>query len=113
MSHPDAVTAPQASQLEQPRRKAMLFCPDCGHESPVDGDWDHRTRTAPAVEEVRCPTCRTRICERPLPDSSERGVKSILRRADRHTPGDTLVTLTRLWSQTVTSWLNWPSRSQC
>lgn len=113
MSPPDAVAAPQASQPQRYRRKATLFCPDCGHESPVDGDWDYRTRTAPAVEEVRCPTCRTRISERPLPDHAERGVQSVVGRSRQQTPGDTLVTLTRLWSETVTNWLNWPARSQC
>ncbi|QLK25694.1 hypothetical protein HYG81_16670 [Natrinema zhouii] len=24
-------------------RKTMLFCPDCGHESPITGDWNTRT----------------------------------------------------------------------
>jgi hypothetical protein len=113
MSAPDAVAAPQVSEPGQARRKATLFCPECGHENPVDGDWDYRRRTARAIETVRCPTCRTQICERPLPDRSEHGVESVLRHQRHPDSSDALVTLTRLWTETVTSWLDWPTRSQC
>lgn len=45
-----------------PRRKAMLFCPTCGHESPVDGDW--RLRERAHTTEYRCPDCNERLTER-------------------------------------------------
>lgn len=44
------------------RQKDMLFCPACGHESPISGDWvteqhaDGRT--------IRCPACRTVVSNR-------------------------------------------------
>lgn len=45
------------------RRKATLFCPACGHESPVDGDWEvHTTEELIATD---CPACGTRIDECP------------------------------------------------
>lgn len=58
-------------------RKAVLFCQDCGHASPVDGDW--RVRTVGSHQRTRCPECRNvvddrRFAERPVeasgPDAS-------------------------------------------
>ena len=47
--------------------KAVLFCPDCGHENPVDGDWVVRTRGNGSDERVvyACPVCETVIQVRP------------------------------------------------
>ena len=47
--------------------KATLFCPDCGHESRVDGDWLVRPRpgTVPRREAFVCPDCGTVIQVRP------------------------------------------------
>ncbi|MFC7028179.1 zinc ribbon domain-containing protein [Halomicroarcula sp. GCM10025324] len=39
------------------RRKTVLFCPDCGHESELDGDW--HTEGEDGRERLRCPVCRT------------------------------------------------------
>jgi predicted RNA-binding Zn-ribbon protein involved in translation (DUF1610 family) len=51
-----AVAAPQG------RRKTVLFCPACGHESPLTGDWtvdfDGTTDT------YRCPDCQTVVSSR-------------------------------------------------
>lgn len=47
----------------QQRLKATLFCPDCGHESHVTGEWVVRT-TAERVT-TDCPDCGTRIDDRP------------------------------------------------
>jgi predicted RNA-binding Zn-ribbon protein involved in translation (DUF1610 family) len=44
--------------------KALLFCPRCGHESPVDGDWELTLR--PVVVDVHCPDCRELLTRRPL-----------------------------------------------
>jgi predicted RNA-binding Zn-ribbon protein involved in translation (DUF1610 family) len=47
------------------KRKAMLFCPRCGHESPLTGDWlmtDADVDTAYA-----CPVCGATILKQPRP----------------------------------------------
>lgn len=45
-----------------PGRKSVLFCPACGHENPVEGDWIVRERTTSV--EYRCPACDERLTER-------------------------------------------------
>ena len=44
------------------RSKSVLFCPSCGHESPLNGDWtvdsDDGTNT------YRCPECHTVVSNR-------------------------------------------------
>jgi hypothetical protein len=67
--HPPTDAAPRKSQAP-PRRKAVLFCPECDHDSPVDGDW--LTYTPPAAEQpqLTCPQCDTVI----LPSVSIDGV---------------------------------------
>ncbi|WP_276272085.1 hypothetical protein [Haloarcula litorea] len=47
-----------AADTERPnrhRRKAVLFCPVCGHESGVTGDW--RVEYRPRSRLRRCPEC--------------------------------------------------------
>ena len=41
--------------LSATRPKNTLFCPRCGHESPIDGDWC--VRTPVAGETITCPVC--------------------------------------------------------
>jgi predicted RNA-binding Zn-ribbon protein involved in translation (DUF1610 family) len=48
------------------RRKALLVCPQCGHESATDGDWIVALRET-AVD-LSCPDCRTRVTTRWLAD---------------------------------------------
>lgn len=43
-------------------RKTTLFCPECGHESPSDGDWIVHERADRAVYD--CPDCETAITTR-------------------------------------------------
>lgn len=45
------------------RRKSTLFCRECNHASPIDGDWRRRERGGTVV--YVCPTCETTITERP------------------------------------------------
>lgn len=45
------------------RPKATLFCPECGHESPADGDWDVRQRGT--RDQLACPQCATTVTARP------------------------------------------------
>jgi len=58
---------PQASQsasaARAPRQKSVLFCPDCGHESPIDGDWQVQTGEDRCV--YGCPACDAVVTERP------------------------------------------------
>ncbi|NUB93948.1 hypothetical protein HTZ84_21665 [Haloterrigena sp. SYSU A558-1] len=49
-------------------RKSTLFCWECDHANPVDGDWVRRTRDR-HVEYV-CPVCETTLTKRPLPDDA-------------------------------------------
>lgn len=45
------------------RQKTTLFCPNCGHESDITGDWDVRTVEARLVTD--CPDCEMTITNRP------------------------------------------------
>lgn len=49
------------SRPPQSRRKATLFCADCGHESPLDGDWQF-SGSAESYR-VRCPECRATVVD--------------------------------------------------
>jgi predicted RNA-binding Zn-ribbon protein involved in translation (DUF1610 family) len=39
----------------EPPDKATLHCPDCGHESPLDGDWNVHVHDRVTTHE--CPAC--------------------------------------------------------
>ncbi|WP_263019434.1 hypothetical protein [Natronobiforma cellulositropha] len=45
-------------------QKATLFCPSCGHASPIDGDWVIE-RTG-GEEVYSCPDCAEQLTTRPL-----------------------------------------------
>ncbi|WP_267641753.1 hypothetical protein [Haloarchaeobius amylolyticus] len=62
-------TIPSTPGASESRPKATLFCPDCDHASPADGDWvlvDHPSGTA-----YDCPDCETTITVRPTFDESD------------------------------------------
>ena len=61
-------TAGSRDRSESKRRKSVLFCQSCGHESPADGDWrvarvDRRTRHERTV--YTCPGCAYTVAVRP------------------------------------------------
>ena len=63
-----ASTAGKTDRERTERRKSVLFCQNCSHESPVDGDWrvarvDRRTRNEKAV--YTCPECARTVSVRP------------------------------------------------
>jgi len=58
------VSSPSAADASD--RKATLFCVDCGHASPVDGDWT--VRTVGERQRLRCPECRSVVDERRAPE---------------------------------------------
>jgi predicted RNA-binding Zn-ribbon protein involved in translation (DUF1610 family) len=55
----DAESAPPPSDVPA---KTTLYCPVCGHESPVSGDWLVRERGGRTV--YVCPTCGDAIVTR-------------------------------------------------
>lgn len=46
-----------------PSHKSVLFCPACGHEGHVDGDWSVYPTLDGDV--YRCPTCHEAVTVRP------------------------------------------------
>ena len=48
---------------EQAPAKTTLFCPTCGHESPLDGDWIGDDRSA--RHRLLCPRCGDCVVDRP------------------------------------------------
>nr|WP_254531346.1 hypothetical protein [Natrinema gelatinilyticum] len=45
------------------RRKATLFCWECDHTNPIDGDWVLQSR--PTFVAYICPDCETTLGKRP------------------------------------------------
>lgn len=64
------------------RRKTTLFCPDCGHASPVDGDW--RVHTASGRQRLRCPECRTVVDDRHAAAETETPVQRCVDALDHY-----------------------------
>jgi hypothetical protein len=88
-------------------RKAVLFCPDCGHEALVDGDWDERDDVAAGVRELRCPDCETVLTDRPLPR------ESLATGSDAESDGrGGLATWGTLWTTTLRFWFGVPRRKE-
>lgn len=48
--------------------KSVLICPSCGHENPVDGDWDVHTERVDGREHhvYTCPDCGAELTSRPV-----------------------------------------------
>ncbi|WP_226480012.1 hypothetical protein [Natrinema amylolyticum] len=51
-------------------RKATLFCWECDHSSPVDGDWLVESRDR--YDAYVCPGCETTLAKRPQSTNSSR-----------------------------------------
>lgn len=47
------------------RQKSTLYCWNCDHESPTDGDWTRRTQGSTVAYD--CSSCGTTIAKRPRP----------------------------------------------
>lgn len=78
-------------------RKATLFCPECGHESAVDGDW--LVREDDGVRAYECPDCGTYIDVRPRLGPEEE-------RDGRTTTADVLAESGRLWLDLWNGWVD-------
>ncbi len=48
---------------EPPCRKSVLFCPNCNHESSIDGDWI--VQATENQQQLRCPNCDNPLPARP------------------------------------------------
>ncbi len=112
MSPPD-ITGPQSqanSGRTPGRRKSVLFCPDCGHESLVGGDWiaddDYVTRT----RHVCCPECETTVTDRPLPTDSATSNASSGATVMTGPLSRTAETVARLWQHSMRRWMQWSRR---
>ena len=92
-----------SSATRAPERKSVLFCPDCGHESPVDGDWQVQARGETLA--YSCPTCSEVITERPLPTARTSPVSSTSHESSAG--GSLLARSVRL----AFAWAAWPYTS--
>ena len=102
--HSRQCRSPSSSGEGEPpsmERKAVLFCPDCGHEDPVDGDWVERDDRTDRVRELHCPECAAVVTGRPLPTDSEAS-----RPRDGRGPGERAATWGSLWVSTVRFWVD-------
>lgn len=50
-----------------PDRKAVLFCPSCGHESAIEGDWI--VHAGIDQHSLECPNCEYIVTERSQSDA--------------------------------------------
>ena len=55
-------TATDAAPAETERRKSVLFCPACGHESHVDGNWN--VTADESGLQFACPNCGSVVASR-------------------------------------------------
>lgn len=85
------MTARGSSTASSTLAKATLFCPNCGHESRVDGDW-RLVRSLDAIE-YQCPDCRTIITARP--------------ETTRSSPTVLAASTVRFWRESVRAWHVW------
>jgi len=63
-----SASSPSAPAVDARDRKTTLFCQDCSHASPLDGDW--QVRTLGDRKRIRCPECRTVVDERRTTDQT-------------------------------------------
>ncbi|SEV80687.1 hypothetical protein [Natrinema salifodinae] len=90
--------APDRSDGGPTRRKATLFCWECDHSSPIDGDW-HR-RSADRHVAYVCPDCETTLATRPRSGESVAEPESEM---DQATPNP-LTAWRRAFRTTATVW---------
>ncbi|WP_136687901.1 hypothetical protein [Halorhabdus amylolytica] len=53
------------SNCGSPRRKSVLFCANCGHDSHVEGDWVLHERRGSRSVWYQCPECGHAVSVRP------------------------------------------------
>ncbi|WP_243637876.1 hypothetical protein [Natrarchaeobius oligotrophus] len=75
------MTGPTTNDDERGLRKSTLFCWECGHASPIDGDWVLSSRGRSVA--YGCPVCETMIDKRPTRDSPGNPWQRLIRRSAR------------------------------
>ena len=62
-------------------RKAVLFCPACAHEAPLDGEWSLETRDGVESDrtDVTCPECGHVVVSQPRFPAREGGPAGVVR----------------------------------
>lgn len=83
-------TAPPTADTHPP--KSTLFCQDCGHQSPVDGDW-MLVATARGTA-YRCPQCGADLTIRP----------ALATTSARSQPFEAWQHLRHAWCDSVRAW---------
>ena len=53
-------------------RKAVLFCPVCGHEDPYDGAWSVDRGADEGRTEIECPDCGELVVSQPRFDAGKK-----------------------------------------
>lgn len=61
---------------QTPSPKTTLFCPQCSHRSPYDGDW-HVVESRSRVR-YRCPECRAMVLSQSTPSRRPAGPGTVL-----------------------------------
>lgn len=62
------------------RRKSVLFCPECGHESTATGDWVVSERDGRT--DYDCPDCGATVTTRTVPGTGHRDRSAVETPAD-------------------------------
>ena len=77
------MTPPLRASAGSADRKAVLFCPACEHEAPLDGDWsrDDRDDVDGSRTDVACPECGTVVVSQPRFAALDGGGAGVLRPA--------------------------------
>jgi predicted RNA-binding Zn-ribbon protein involved in translation (DUF1610 family) len=79
--------------------KSTLFCPECGHRSPSDGDWTLAESTRET--RYRCPDCDVVVTSRRSFDADDRPARSPERwHATLQTWEEGVRTLQQFWKRT-------------
>ena len=106
----------EASHRQEPppeRPKAVLFCPECGHEGHAASDWRTRDDYVAGERAIVCPECATAVTERPLPNRSanaDTDADSAWIDAGGRTPWETWRDLCR---SSVELLAVWPRNARC
>ena len=91
------------------RRKAVLFCPTCDHENPVDGDWEVHEDHEAGTCQLACPVCGTPVVTRSLSQEHEDTEPALAVELFQRT----VQSWGELWRRSLETWLPGSNRSDC
>ena len=99
---PTTAQSPPAARTS--RQKSTLFCPECWHSSPVDGDW--RVQATADGETYDCPDCGATVTTRQT-DGASRSQERDSSTTSTSAGGSLLARSVRL----AFAWTAWPCTS--